>query len=120
LHSRHGKVCVGERGVGQAEAELELRGDLVAVKVAVVDEKALGEVLVWVGVERDGRVEEVGAVVGFGYCYSVGEAARGVDVAVEERGEGVAGFLAWEAGEEGGGYVGVGDPGRDGADSWFG
>lgn len=59
------------------------------------------------------------AVVGFVLGGGVGESAGGGGFAVEDVGEGVAAFLAGEAGEENGGYVGVGDPGVNGADSYL-
>ena len=59
------------------------------------------------------------AVVGFVLGDGEGEFSGGAGGAVEDVDEGVAAFLAGEAGEEDGCYVGVVDPGVDGADTWF-
>lgn len=110
---------VRKRGVRQAEPELEARRDAPPVKGPVVDQQALGEVGLGEGDVSEGRrgVEEV-PVVGLGAGDGVGQAPRGVDVAVEDGGEGVARLLARQAGEEGRGDVGVGDPCVDGADAF--
>lgn len=72
----------------------------------------------WEGVEGYGGVEEV-AVVGFVLGNGEGEFSGGAGGAVQDVDERVAAFLAGETGEEDGGYVGVVDPGVDGADTWF-
>lgn len=107
-----GEGRVGEGGVRQPEAELVAGRDLVVVEGAVVDEEALGEVVLREGAGLGARVEQ-GAEVLLGVRDGVGEAAAGVDVAVEDVDEGVAGFLAGQAGEEDGCDVGVVDPGVD-------
>lgn len=72
----------------------------------------------WEGVEGYSGVEEV-AVVGFVLGDGEGEFSGGAGGAVQDVDERVAAFLAGEAGEEDGGYVGVVYPGVDGADTWF-
>lgn len=114
-----GEGGVGEGGVRQPEAELVAGGDVVLVEGAVVDEEALGEVVLREGTGLGAGVEE-GAEVFLGVRDGVGQAAAGVDVAVEDVDEGVAGFLAGQAGEEDGCDVGVVDPGVDDSGSWFG
>ena len=110
---------VGEFGVGEAVAEGVLGGDVAGEEVFVVDVDAFGEGVleeeacgcVW----GDG-VEQRAVVGGFGGD-SVGEAAGGGLGAVEDVDDGLAGFLAWQVGEDERGDVGVGDEAVDGADA---
>lgn len=57
------------------------------------------------------------AVVGFVLGDGEGEFSGGAGGAIEDVDEGVAAFLTGEDGEKDGGYVGVIDPGVDGADA---
>lgn len=68
-------------------------GHVLGVKVAVVEVDALGEVAVAGLAYRDG-------VVGFVLDEGVGEFAGGVDFAVEDVCDGVAGLFAEETGVE--------------------
>ena len=70
---------------------------------------------IWVtGVFQGRGVRDVGEfVVGLVLGDGVGEVPGGVDVAVEDVDDGVAGFLAAEVGGEDGGYVGVVGEGED-------
>ncbi len=90
-HDRSGQVRIPKLGIRQPKTKLKPRRDAGAVKVAVVDEQALGEVGLGEGLvaERRRRVEQV-AVVGLGARDRVGQAPCRVALAVEERGEGVA------------------------------
>ena len=101
------QVRVVEGRVTQAIAKF-IDGRLVAlVKVAVVNEDTLREVDLRRTVSVVGLSENLGTVVLLGLTPGEGALAARVDVAVENIGNGVSGFLARQASPDDSGDVGV-------------
>lgn len=104
------QVAVVEGGVAESEAKFVARGNVLEIKVAVVDvdslsEVGLGEVLEH-AVEDNIRLEEV-VVVGFILGHCVWDTSGGVLLAIEEVDESPAAVLPWEMGKDDGRDVGV-------------
>lgn len=104
------QVAVVEGGVAEPKAKFVARGDVLKVKVAVVDvdslcEVGLGEVLEH-AIKGNVGLQEV-IVVGLVLGYRVRDASGGILPAVEEVDESPAAVLAWKMGEDDGCDVGV-------------
>lgn len=101
--SSDSKLAVLERSVREAVTEWVADGHVGLVEVAVVKVDAFGEVALFGLADAD-------VVVGLVLGDCVGQLGGGVDVAVEDVGDGVAGFLTQGSGVEDCGYVVVLNP----------
>lgn len=104
------EVAVVEGGVAEPKAEFVARGDVLEVKVAVVNVDSLGEVglreVLEHAIKGNVGLQEV-IVVCLVLGYRVRDASGGVLLAVEKVDESPAAVLAWKVGEDDGCDVGV-------------
>lgn len=104
------QVAVVEGGVAEPEAKFIARGDVLEVKVAVVDVDSLGEVglgeVLEHAIKGNVGLQEV-IVVGLVLGYRVRDASGGILLAVEKVDQSPAAILAWQVGEDDGSDVGV-------------